>query len=196
MKFISAGHCNKPGPTYDSGAPGVDGRLEANETVKVRNRVIQILKDKLITDIVQDADGDSLAMYLNRIKPGNASVVVEFHFDAYSDPARPAYRATGTTAIVSVNPTKESIAMGKELATITSQLLHIPVRDGGDGDGVMTEADSHRGRLGLMRKAGTVVLLEICFIDNPQNMSAFDANFEELCQAYAAIIQKYDDLIK
>jgi len=189
-KYISAGHCKEKGPTYDSGAEGVNGRLEASETVRLRDGVINKLISRGFTDIIKDANNESLVQYLNRIKPGNASTVLEFHFDAYNG------KASGTTALVKATPSANSVAFGKRLALATSTILGIPLRDGGDGDGVMTEADSHRGRLGLMREEGIVCLLEVCFIDNAEDMKKYDAKFDELCEAYADIVQEFDDLIK
>ena len=189
MKFISAGHCSKPGSTFDSGAVGVNNRLEASETVKIRNAVIALLKQQGHTDIIQDADGESLGQYLTRIQPGTASVTVEFHFDAFNKVA------SGTTGIVSATPTVNSIAFAKELAKATSTILGIPVRDRGTGKGYITETDSNRGRLGLMRKAGTVCLLEVCYIDNPNDIAKYDADFDRLIAEYARIIQKYDVMI-
>lgn len=193
MIFSSSGHCNARGhKNTDSGAVGVDNRWEADEAVKVRNRVNSILRSKGY-NVIEDNPTESLKEYLARIKPGPASVVVEYHFDA-SDNAK----ATGCSALVGDNSSKYSQAMAAELATVVSTTLGIKLRDGGDGDKILFEKDSHRGRLGLMREAGTVALLEVCFISNPDDMSAYDdpAKFEATCQGIATVIGKYEDLIK
>lgn len=178
-KFISAGHCNVKGPNYDPGAPGVNGRFEANETVRVRNRVIEILGG----DVIKDADGESLSQYLKRIKPGSGSVVVEFHFNA-GTPA-----ATGTETLIEIDGDKMDKACAKELTDATAKILGIKNR------GVKTEADTRHKRLALMKEDGIICLVEICFISNATDMTRFDLHFEELCQAYAAIINKYDDML-
>ena len=184
MKFISAGHCNvKTSPNYDEGAPGVNGRLEADETVKVRDRVIAIIKEKGYTDIVQDANDESLREYLNRAKTGNGSMVCEFHFNAFN------FSASGSEVLTADNASANSTNCAKELVDITSSIL------GTTNRGVKTEAESHRGKLGLMRELGIVVLVEVCFIDSASDMESYDAHFEELCQAYADILIKYDNLI-
>lgn len=179
MKFISAGHCAVKGPNYDPGAPGVNNRLEAYETVDVRNRVIEIIGG----DVVKDADGESLSQYLKRIKPGSGSVVVEFHFNAG------ATSATGTETLIEIDGDKMDKDCAKELTDATARILGIKNR------GVKTEADTRHKRLALMKEDGIICLVEICFISNAGDMKAFDTHFEELCQAYAAIIQKYDDML-
>lgn len=186
MKFVSAGHCTKSGPNYDPGASGVNGRKEANETLKMRNAVIGRLKTMGYTDIVQDADGESLGEYLRRIKTGNGSVVCEFHFNAFNG------LATGVEVLVQQDADKMDKACAKELALVSANIMGLPLRRGG----VVSEAESHRGRLGLMREQGIVVLVEICFIDNAGDMAAYDRSFDQLASAYASIIAKYDSLIQ
>lgn len=193
MIFSSAGHCNaRNHPNRDSGAVGVGGRWEADETVKVRDRVNAILRSRGYS-VVEDNPTESLKEYLARIKPGPASVVVEYHFDAAANAT-----ATGCSALVGDNSSKTSQAFARELGQAVGNSLGIRVRDGGDGDGILFERESHRGRLGLMREAGTVCLLEICFISNPSDMQKYDdpAKFEAMCQGIASVIGKYEDLIK
>lgn len=188
MKFISSGHCATKGPNYDPGAPGVNGRFEAFETIKVRNAVIAAIKARNVKDIIQDADGESLSQYLTRIKTGTGSVVVEFHFNASASK-----EATGVESIVQVDADKMDIACAKEFSRVTSQILGIPLRG---NNGVKSEIESQHRRLGIMRESGIVVLVEICFISNPTDMASFDSNFNVLCTAYANIIERFDNLIE
>lgn len=193
MIFPSSGHCHVRGhKNTDSGAVGVNGRWEADEAFKVKTRVIQILEAKGY-NVITDNPTESLKEYLARIKPGPASVVVEFHFDAAANP-----KATGCSVLVGDDSSKTSQSMAAELAQVISTSLGIKLRDGGDGDKILFEKDSHRGRLGLMREAGTVALVEICFISNPDDMAAYDdpAKFEAMCQGIATVLGKYEDLIK
>lgn len=185
MKYISAGHCNIAGPNYDSGAVGINGKKEADETVKMRDAVIGRLNTMGYTDIVQDANGESLKEYLRRIATGNGSVVCEFHFNAFNG------KATGVEVLVQEDADKMDLACAKELAACTATATGLPLR----GTGVKSEAESHRGRLGLMREQGIVVLVEICFIDNADDMDKYDAAFDSLATGYATILAKYDSLI-
>lgn len=184
MKFISAGHCTTPGPNFDPGAPGVNKRWEANEMVKLRDRVIQILLLKGFRDIAHDTNSESLQQYLNRIQPGNASMVIEFHLNAGIPEAH------GTEVLVEVDADKNDIACATDFCNATSGILGIKNR------GVKSEATTRHRRLALMKETGIVVLVEVCFITNKVDMAKYDANFEKLCQAYADLIIKYDNLIK
>lgn len=179
--YISAGH-NTKGPKTDPGAVG-NGYKEADLTIEIRDLVVKECLSKGIK-VITDKDDETLAQYLGRIKPGNGSVVLEFHFDASSSPS-----ATGSTAIISGTPSQNSRNFAKELVDTTSNTLCIKNR------GVITEADSHRGRLGLMRKEGIVALLEIAFISNKSDVEAYKKYKEELAKNIANIIEKYELLI-
>ena len=189
MIFLSAGHLNTRNLKHktDPGAVGVNGRWEADEAVKIRDRVTAILVSKGY-NVINDGPQETLREYLARIKPGPASVVLEYHFDA-------AANATGTSTLVGDNSGKTSQNMAAELTKSTSDILGIKLRDGGDGDMIIFEKDSHRGRLGLMREKGIVALLELCFISNPDDLKAYDANKEVLAGKIADILIKYDALI-
>lgn len=181
MVFISAGH-NPKGIKVDPGAIG-NGYHEANLTVEFRDLVIkQCLK--LGLKVIQDKDDERLGTYLERIKTGNGSVVVEFHFDAAVSPT-----ATGTTALIEEEADRLDKAFAKELVDLTSKTLGIKNR------GVLTEAQSHRGKLALMREEGIICLLELCFISNPTDVRQYKANKEKLAIEMAKIIKRYEDLI-
>lgn len=181
MVFISAGH-NPKGIKVDSGAIG-NGYHEANLTVEFRDLVIkQCLK--LGLKVIQDKDDERLGTYLERIKTGNGSVVVEFHFDAAASSS-----ATGTTALIEEEADRLDKAFAKELVDLTANILGIKNR------GVLTEAQSHRGKLGLMREEGIICLLELCFISNPTDVRQYKANKEKLAVEMAKIIKRYEDLI-
>lgn len=185
MKFISAGHCNYPGKNYDPGAIGYGGRKEADMTVKIRDKTLAYLEQKGYNDFKSDLNDESLSLYLKRIQPGNASVVCEFHLDAATSP-----NATGCTVLIGEDANKLDKDAATEIAITTSQILGIKNR------GVISERDSHRGRLGLMREDGIVFLVEVCFITNKNDLESLDKHIEELCSKYADLIIKYDDLVK
>lgn len=187
MLYVSAGHNNnRKSKNYDSGAVGINGRTEADETVRIRDKVVSILRargQKVITDTADE----SLGEYLARIKPGSGSVVCEFHFNAFNG------SGSGTEVIVGADYDKFDFACAKEMARVASDILTLPLRG---GDGVITETESARGRLGLMREMGTVILPEICFIDNTRDMAHYDANIDSLAHAYADILIKYENLLQ
>ncbi|MGQ0738638.1 MAG: N-acetylmuramoyl-L-alanine amidase [Bacteroidota bacterium] len=183
MKYLSAGHCNVAGSNYDPGAV-YNNRKEADETVRVRDRVIQLIKERGYSDIIQDLNTENRNQYFNRIKTGDGSTVVEFHFNAGGP------TATGTEVLIEVDADRLDRAFAKELVDATAMGLGIRNR------GVKSEADTPHKRLGLMKETGIVALIEVCFISNKDDMAAYDLAFETLCRYYADIIIKFDAIIK
>lgn len=183
MIFISAGHNNTSGANYDPGAIGVSGRKEADEALKMRDKIIYYLR-KEGASFISDQAGESLKEYLKRINTGTGSVVCEIHFNAANG------SATGVEVLVQADGDKMDKACAKELCDKSANLMGIKNR------GVKSEADSHHGRLALMREQGIVVLIEVCFIDNPEDMKAYDKNFNTLALSYAQTLIKFDDLIQ
>ena len=174
--FISAGHHNN-----DSGAVGC-GTQENIETIKFRDIVVPYVKS-FGTKVITDNDSETLSQYLKRIETGTGSVVVEFHFDAADG------KATGSTAIVGSDADRLDKAFAQELVDLTAKIIGIKNR------GVISEAESHRGRLGLMREQGVVCLLEICFIDNQNDMNSYNKVKDLLAKEVARVIDKYDRII-
>lgn len=179
--FISAGH-NPKGIKKDPGAVA-NGLHEADLTVEFRNMVVTELLQKKVS-VITDKDDERLGEYLTRIQTGSGSVVLEFHFDAAVSPS-----ATGTTSLFGADADRLDIAFAKELVETTSQVLGIKNR------GALSEKDSHRGSLGLMREKGVVALLEICFISNPADIKAYNAHKKYLAIKIADIVKHYENLI-
>ena len=180
--FISAGH-NPKGIKIDPGAVG-NGFREADLTVEFRDMVISELKKLNLPKVICDNDSERLSEYLNRIKTGLGSVVLEFHFDAASSPA-----ASGTSSIVGNDADRLDKAFAKELVDKTAAVLMIKNR------GVISEGQSHRGTLALMREQGTVSLLEICFITNKNDLAMYNKYKYVLAKEIAKIIFKYETLV-
>lgn len=183
--FISAGHSNIKGRNYDPGA--VNKKL--NITEADYNQDFETLVTNELTKrgvkYITDTPTESLSEYLKRIKTGNGSVILEFHFDASGTG-----KASGSTALVGDDADKNDKAFAKELVDATASILGISNR------GVKSEAQSHRGRLGLMRKEGIVSLLEIAFLDNCNDVGAYNLNKEKLAKKVVDILVKYENLIK
>jgi N-acetylmuramoyl-L-alanine amidase len=181
MIFISAGHTPE-GLKKDPGAIG-NGYHEAALAVEFRNLVVAILRAKKL-EVITDKDDERLGTYLERIKTGNGSIVLEFHFDAAASPT-----ATGSTVLIGNDADRLDKAFAKELVEANASILGIKNR------GVKTEADSHRGSLGLMREQGTVALLEICFISNPDDLRQYQKNKFTFAWKVAEIVERYEKLI-
>ncbi len=180
MIFISAGH-NPKGIKTDPGAVA-NGYREADLTIEIRDLVCKEL-DILGVKYIKDLDTETLSQYLQRAQTGNASVVVEFHFDAANG------TASGATSIVEMEADRLDKAFAKELVDATSKCLSIKNR------GVKSEAETHRGRLGLMREEGIICLLEVGFIDNKQDVDAYQCSKQALAMILAPILKKYEDFI-
>lgn len=180
MIFCSAGH-NPKGIKTDPGAVA-NGYREADLNIEIRDLVTKELTAagaKFITDV----DSETLAQYLGRIQTGTGSVVLEFHFDAATG------TASGSTAIVEAEADRLDKLFAKEIVDACAGTLGIKNR------GVKSEADTHRGRLGLMREDGIICLLEVGFIDNTGDMAAFQAKKVALAKAIAPILIKYEAFI-
>jgi N-acetylmuramoyl-L-alanine amidase len=185
MLFISAGHNTKG--KKDPGAVA-NGHEEANLTAEFRNIQLQYLASRGIKAI-SDKDEESLATYLKRIQTGTGSVVFESHFNA----ATPA--ATGIEIVIPERHTREEYECAKEMALAAHKLLKLPLR-GKNKDGVITEAETARKSLALMRKEGINILSEICFITNANDLKAYFANKGKLVQVWCDILIKYDEMFK
>lgn len=176
--FPSAGHHNS-----DPGAVA-NGYREADLTKELRNIMSAEFK-KRKHDHIMDYDWETNRQYQNRIKPGENSVVLDLHFNAFHKPS-----ATGTEAFIASNANVHSEGFAKDLLDVTSYLLKIPNR------GVKREGSSQHNRLGILHLgAGVACLLEVCFITNPYDMKKYQENKVRLAKAYAEICMVYDNLI-
>ena len=181
MIFISAGH-NPKGLKPDPGAVG-NGYTEANLASEFRDLVCAQLRIAGV-EFVTDTDDEKLGTYLERIKTGPASVVVEFHFDAAIS-----NQATGATSLIEAEADRLDRAFAQELVNEGSTILGIKNR------GVKSETESHRGYLGLMREHGIICLYEICFISNAADIQTYQANKNKLATRFASILIKYENML-
>ena len=175
--YLSAGHWNG-----DSGATA-NGYQENNLTKEFRDLVTYQLKS-LFPDVavINDSDSESLAEYLKRINPNPEDVVVEVHFDSFGNDAK------GSTALIADKHTEESKRLAEELVNCTALMLKT------DNRGVKTESDSHRGKLGFVRKGGKNVLMEIEFISNKEYLDNYLSMKERLAILWAKILYDYSKI--
>lgn len=177
--FISAGHDLKhPGAS-------ANGFKEEKEMIEFRNLVVSDYKRmypnaKLITD----GDYENLRDYLRRIQTGNGSVVVEFHLDASSNKNR-----SGISSWIGYNATRMNKRQALKFSKIGSEILGLK------NNGVFLETQSYHKRLGIMREKGIVILVELAFITNSNDMKLFEKHKKTLAFEYAKLIKECDDLI-
>ena len=177
MIYLGAGHHN-----YDPGA-AANGYQENKLTIELRDMIASEIKRLYPgSELSLDDDSETLSQYLNRINTNDSDVVLEIHFDAFNG------KAKGSTALISDNHNQISKDMARELVDYTSSILGTLNR------GVKTESESARGKLGLTRKPGSTVLMEIEFIDNIDAMNGYHEQKHLLATKYAEILVKYDNL--
>jgi N-acetylmuramoyl-L-alanine amidase len=179
--YISAGHSNKQG--RDRGAAG-NGFIEGELTVELRNLVSSELKKMGVSPIV-DADNSILSETINFFKnlTTNNCIVLDLHWNAGPK------TATGTETLIPAVNTDFERRLAHALSKAVSDRLKIPMRGRHSGfSGVKTEADSHHGRLGWMRLTGENVLMEMCFISNPNDMKSYQENKAALAYDIAKVL--------
>lgn len=182
--FISAGHSNKPG--RDRGASG-NGFIEGNLTVELRNLIVSELK-KLGVNAIVDKDDSILSETVNffRNLTTNTCIVLDIHWNA--GPAT----ATGTETLIPSENTEFERRLAARLSQAVWNRLSIPMRGRHAGiQGVKTEAESHHGRLGWMRLTGENVLMEVCFISNPNDMLSYQNNKVKLAEDIAKVLFEF-----
>lgn len=182
MIFLSAGHHLK-----DPGAIGVGGVKEADLTMELRNLIMVELSKKGVKAITDD-DRETLGQYLSRIKPGTGSVVCEIHFNA-GPPT-----ATGVEVVIpsrggDAQERAKEAEYGAKIAAAISKHTGLKLRG---TKGVITEAQSHRGSLGLMREEGINLLVEVCFITSQLDLSFYKRFKERIAADVAAILIEAD----
>lgn len=185
MIFISAGH-NPNGKNPDPGAVA-HGVREADLTIELRD-LIEIELAKLKAKFITDRDNEPLVEYLNRIKPGDGSVVFEIHFNAAES-----YKATGVETVVPASASAHEIQFAQELSAAVNRHTGLQLR----GDkGVIREGKTKRGRLAIMREEGMNALLEVCFITNISDLNRYRKAKQAIAKDIAAVLVKYDAIIK
>lgn len=179
MIYLSAGH-----HLADPGAIG-NGYIERDLTIELRDLIVpEIIK--LGGKVITDKDSETLQQYINRIKPGDGSVLCEPHFNASANSS-----ATGAECLYPDSSTSHSVALSREISETISTTLSIRNR------GAKSEKESARGRLAILRtNAGISCLPEICFIGNKDDMAAYQKVKHILAKRIAAILVKYDNMIK
>ena len=174
MIFLFAGHGGG-----DPGAVGVGARKESNETIMLRDAIVSNIPFGQPLRI--DSDRDRLAEVLRKANTGEASVVLDLHFDASANPA-----ATGVEVIVGDDAGPEDFMLASDVLDVV--LKHTKLRN----RGIKKEGQTPRKRLGVMRESGAVCLLEVCFITNPGDMKAYDAARAAIAKDLADVLVKHD----
>ena len=176
--FISAGHSNDP--KGDRGAQGVNGIWEGDLTIELRDLIIGELNKlgvKVNIDNNRNALQATLSFFKSLIKSN--SIAIDIHWNAFNGTAK------GCEVIIPENPTVFEKNLASDILNTICKTTLIVSR------GVKTESQTARKRLGWMRQPCETILIEVCFIDNRQDMLLYNANKLKLASNIANLIQKY-----
>ena len=179
--FISAGHSNQIGK-QDCGAIG-NGYIEGELAVEFRTLLVNALKRKGAKTGI-DPDNSVLKQTLNyfwNLTTEN-SICVDIHWNAASP------SATGTEVFIPNNHSLTELNLAKDIALTIASKLKIVARG---NKGVKLESESQHKSLGFMRLKGENVLIEMCFITNPNDMASYQANKVQLAELLADVFIKY-----
>jgi len=171
----SAGHSNVPG--QDMGAQG-NGIIEGNETVVLRNLIVQEFrnrKEPISVDPDSNVTFKTVALFKQYF--GKEDILLDIHFNASSNP-----KATGCEVLVPAYMDIQERDLATNLVAAVSGVLNISNR------GVKTELQSARKKLLWMSIPAITVLLEVCFISNPSDVSKYNAHKEELAKVITNIL--------
>ena len=173
--YLSAGHAPKKYNT-DPGAFG-NGYWEGDLTDELVDLISAELNVLQVSHFV-DPEKNVLANTLAELKKKDTTnfILVEFHFNA----ATP--KATGVETIIPAGYTSVESTIAGKISEIIGTVLSIPLRG---SKGVITEAQSARGRLGFMRPPGLNILSEVCFISNPTEIQKYQSKKNQLAKELA-----------
>lgn len=173
LYLISAGHSNVP--PRDPGAQG-NGFSEAVLTVQIRDAVAAKLRSDGYTVIEDGADGVNDPLKKAIVLARRADVAIEFHWNASAN-------KTATGIEVLCKPNKKPLA--QSLANAISKATGIKTR-GGDGGWKADNSGQHH-RLGFCEAGGLIV--EVCFISNPDDMDRYKDNFQAVVENVATVLE-------
>lgn len=163
--FISAGH-----DLNDSGAPTALGTTEAQEMMLTRDLIIKELQARGYqkqTDFLSVPDALDLKATIKWInqRATDGDVAIEIHGNAYNKSVRGA-------EIFYIDGNAPRRQDGKfVLKALLAAVDGLTIHDGPGGDGVKPDTLSNHKRLGFCRDiAIPSLLLELCFVDNRQDM--------------------------
>lgn len=183
MIYLFAGHSSAKGqPNYDPGAVS-NGVTEADLTTELRNLISDILKVSG-SEIKVDDDRQSLIQVINSTHSSEKDVVCDLHFNA----ATPS--ATGVEVLIPDRHTVQEYDIARDLADQISKAIGIRNR------GVKTEAESHHGKLGIMRPQGINILIEVCFITNLVDLNSYRTHKNVVADIIAKQLIKADAIFK
>lgn len=176
MIILTAGHT---GP--NTGAIGTviesHGRLdEGIETIRLRNRIAEILTEKWGIVVLLDRDNERLGLLTERINriASPTDICLDLHLNSHSNQI-----ANGTEVIISNDATDFEISIAVKLLNATARTLQTNIR------GIKSECETPHQRLAMLHLNCQNIILEVCFCTNPTDGKLYTSHFEQLAQAIA-----------
>lgn len=167
--FISAGHSNT-----DPGAIG-NGYTESQIVTEFRDLVAQELRELEINFDKDGEAGQNLPLRKAVQMASSHDISVEFHCNAFSSPS-----ATGVETLCADPTNRVSI----DLCATTAQVLSIRNR------GAKAEYSGQHSRLAFVSSGGGIIL-ELFFITNPSDMSAYQLHKRTLAKEIAELLASH-----
>ena len=155
---------------------------EAVENVEMRNLICEELSQKgtqFVTDSIKDTLNEIVTTLRAMLQ--KYDIALDIHFNSCGDPS-----VGGTEAIVPNRYTSDEWQIADELVTTTCAIL------GTKNRGVKTEQQTPHKRLAMLSNYDACnILIEICFVNNKNDIKAYRAHKGELAKAYAEILSKW-----
>lgn len=163
--FISAGHSDT-----DPGAHG-SGLNEADIVLAFRDRLSEYLRDKI--EVTTDGDhGQNLPLRIAAKHARTHGVAVEFHCNAFSNPAATGVETLSGTA---------NADLGERICTAVSDCLGIANR------GAKSEGSGQHSRLAFVSTGGGIIV-ELFFITNPDDVQRYMSHLDECVKAVGQVL--------
>lgn len=180
MIYIIAGHHDKdPGAVSKHSIGQIK---EADLTKELRDLVIHYLKEiQEVKTVRKDNDDVVLSKLISDLEKNlvNDDLLIDIHFNAFNG------KATGTEVIIPTISSKIEKDLAALIAEHLSEIMNIKNR------GVITEDKTARGRIGILKGKGHRLLLEICFMDNPKDFTAYNINKYIIAAKIAELINDH-----
>lgn len=191
--IVSSGHTNVT--AKDRGASSIDGKyVEGVLTVLDKNMLVNYINKAALREGIKDiskyllvdrddtALADTMAFLKGRTKAND--LLIDIHYNSAGNKD-----VKGTEVLIPEDYTKEELEIADRISDIIAEVLGTKERGAiGKADGVKTEADSARKKLGWMRMVGINILIELEFLSNPDAMKILGEKRDELWEKVANYI--------
>lgn len=178
--YFTAGHTIVRGKGTGVHSPFGDEAVEARKLV---TDVAKRLYDCHNVMVITDDDNWTLRQVINwlSLKLSKADIAIDFHFNAFNG------KAHGTEVLVPATPSDTERDLAVDICQCISKTLGIRSR------GMKRENESQHKRLGVLhsKEDATNLLVEVCFIDNEDDVRKYRHHYWTLVSNLASTIAPY-----